>query len=142
MKTLSILPGCSDHEHATWIVGPVGHSRDSDLVEESNWQVACERLGTADPEGQDHEIHRFGHWAVGWVEEIAYRPGSEVARVADEIRESLDSYAILDEMHYSGLEFELESANCPEILDEVRRAISRQAPDLESRLDTLTDPAL
>lgn len=37
MKTLSLLPGCSSHPHKNWIIGPVGHSRDSTILEESNW---------------------------------------------------------------------------------------------------------
>jgi hypothetical protein len=107
-KTLSILPGCDDHEHATWLIGPVGHHRDSDTVEEANWQCVTERFAELDPEQSTWEIHRFGHWAVGWVEEIAYVPGSAVARAAAEFRRRLDNYPVLDEMRLEWLESELE----------------------------------
>jgi len=105
-KTLAILPGGHDHDHAQWLIGPVGHHRDSDLVEESNWQTMLASYREIDPEELDHEVHRFGHFAVGWVEEIAYRPGSAVAVEADRLRERLEGYPILDEDHHSMLESE------------------------------------
>lgn len=124
VKLLRILPGCSDHEHASWFIGPVGHHRDSDLIEESNWQVMLARYREIDPDERDHEIHRFGHWGVGWIEEVAYRPGSAVERAADAMRKALDGYPILDEMHHSMLEYEAvgeawTSWQC----DEVRREL-------------------
>lgn len=108
MKTVSVLPGCSDHEHADWLIGPVGVHRDSDPVDRSNWETVIDAYDQADPDGTDHEILHFGHWAVGWVEEVAYRPGSKCAELADEFRERLEAYPILDERRYSLLELEGE----------------------------------
>lgn len=105
-KTLALLPGCSNHEHRNWLIGPVGHHRDSDTVEESNWQVMLDAMSDADPSGENYEVHRFGHWAVGWVEEIAARPGSKCAALAAELRERLDNYPLLDEEHHADLESE------------------------------------
>lgn len=133
MKTLAILPGCSSHEHASWYIGPCGVHRDSDTIARSNWDVMLARYREIDPEERDHEVHRFGHWAVGWVEECAYRPGSDVARAADEMRTSLDAYPILSDDHHS----ELESVEGTEAWDswqcrEVRRDIAKE---LVSRID-------
>jgi hypothetical protein len=110
MKTLRNMPGGYGHEHAEWLIGPVGQHRDSDAIERSNFEVTTTRLNEIDPEGNDHEVHHFGHFAVGWVEEIATRPGSPCAALADDIRAQLEGYAILDEMHCSQLEAE-ESDN-------------------------------
>lgn len=106
MKTLALLPNCSDHEHRDWYIGPVGHSRDSSLLEECNWDSMIASYTAADPDGNDHEILRFGHFAVGWIEEVAYRPGSKVAEVAETIREQLESYCVLDEEALSESEHE------------------------------------
>ena len=109
VKTLAILPGGRDHEHAAWFIGPVGHHRDSDLVEESNWDTMIAAYRAIDPDEQDHEVHRFGHFAVGWVEEIAYRPGSAVAAEADRLRARLEDYPILDDDAHSQMECDAAS---------------------------------
>lgn len=104
---LKDLPGCRGHEHAEWLVGPVGHHRDSDAVEESNWRAMCAEYARVDPGMADHEIHYFRHWAVGWVEEVAYRPGSKVAEVAAQLRARLDIYPVLDEFLLAEVEHEM-----------------------------------
>lgn len=129
IKTLALLPGGRSHEHAAWLIGPVGQSRDSDLVETSNWHVATAGLHALDPEGIDHEIHRFGHWAVGWIEEIATRPGSACAALADELREALAEYPFLDEDHHSALEYEAvyeawDTWQCRDVKREVGKVIN------------------
>lgn len=91
-------------DHSAWLVGPVGQSRDSDTGERSNWHAATSALATLDPDGLDHEIHRFGHWACGWVEEIATRPGSPCATLADTMRAQLADYPILNDDHHGALE--------------------------------------
>lgn len=105
-KTLGILPGCARHEHANWHIGPVGHSRDSSPEEESNWQVTLAAFDSVDPDHKHHEVHKFGHWACGWIEEVAYDPGANIASLAAELRERLESYPILDERHLAYLELE------------------------------------
>lgn len=142
VKTLALLPGGQALDNSDWQIGPVGHSRDSDLVEESNWQSMLASYLAVDPDQTDHEVHRFGHFAVGWIEEVAYRPGSKVATIANTIRAQLKEYPILDELAYSELEFELESENWHEILRELRRQVVKGEPDLERFLDKLDDDAL
>lgn len=103
---LSALPGCHNHEHKDWVIGPVGVHRDSEPIDRCNWEVVTELFAKLDPEYLDHEIHHFGHWAVGWVDEIAYRPGSAIATEASKIRAGLEDYAILDEDRLGMMELE------------------------------------
>lgn len=151
--TLSKLPGCYNHEHADWNIGPCGQTRDSDTIEESNFRVAVASLAAIDPDEQDHEVHRFGHWACGWIEEIATRPGSPCDVLANELRESIDSYPILNEHDHSQLECDLEAENFPSIMRDLKRDLLAEfksridpedteampADDLEEWLDTLDD---
>lgn len=76
-------------------IGPVGQSRDSDPYEASNFAAACTILDDA---GARYAVASFGHWAVGWVEELAHDMGdpATVAAVAA-IRARLDRYPLLDE---------------------------------------------
>lgn len=90
-------------DHAAWLVVPVGRNRDSLAMAESNFQAAVDLLGG---EGEDVEIHRFGHWAVGWCEVLIVRPDTDAARKAVEIEERLAGYAILDDNDLSAREAE------------------------------------
>ena len=78
-------------------------TRDSDLLSESNWEVALEKLGG---ESDDVQILRFGHWACGWLEYLCVREGTPQYQLAEEMEESLDGYPVLDDEHYSNLESE------------------------------------
>jgi len=100
-----------------WAIGPVGRHRDSDVLQESNFSVACQDLHRdAGPERGPYdddddatgtwEVVRFGHWAVGWVEEIAYRIDGPAATAACRIAGQLEVSAVLDEMDYSEREYE------------------------------------
>jgi len=77
-----------------------GHSRDSSILEESNYQRILEDL-IADFGEDSIEIHSVNHWACGWIEEILIDPTNRalIERV-EEIREDLESYCIYDEIDY------------------------------------------
>lgn len=84
-----------------------GRSRDSDVLEESNFHVALKALGG---ESGTVVVVRDFHWAVGWVEAIRiHASDAEALREADELREKREDYCILDEDDFS--EREWESAN-------------------------------
>ena len=95
---------CEDRQD--WLVLPVGRNRDSDCLSESNWATTIKRLGG---DGEDVEIHRFGHWACGWFEIVMVRPGSPAEKVAEDVESDLDAYPILDESDLG--EREQEAAN-------------------------------
>jgi len=95
----------------------VGHSRDSDALEESNFVCMLRELGG---ESDVITLVRESHWLVGWVEWIAIEAdGSDESdkalRIADEIKDKLKDYPVLDEEHLSNLEQEHADqtwANC------------------------------
>ena len=87
-----------------WIVAPVGQNRDSGCLERSNWRIVLGTLTDADPDGEDHEDHRFGHWACGWFEIIIARPGSRCADILEDWERALADYPVADEMDWSMLQ--------------------------------------
>lgn len=98
----------SDAESRGWAVigvGPVGQHRDSDCLARSNFEVIYSDLSSRF--GESVDIARFGHWAVGWVEEIIFDAGRfEVSRAVVDWRDKLEAYPVADEDHYCNLEFE------------------------------------
>jgi hypothetical protein len=81
----------------------LGQSRDSDALERSNFTRGLEIIGG---ESDTVLVVRDSHWAVGWVETIYIHESDEKAlRAADEVRAALADYPIVDESHYSDLEW-------------------------------------
>ena len=85
-----------------WLVLPTIQTRDSDALERSNFHIAREALG----DGDDVEVHQFGHWACGWFEVIIVRPDTPSAETAQGICIDLENHPVLDEYHFSELEWE------------------------------------
>lgn len=112
----------------TWAVGPVGRTRDSGALESSNWETVTEDLEERF-EG-DVEILRFGHFAVGWIEELAWRAVddrgqiTDVARAAWQWYQALERYPVASEEDLSERESEIQ-------LDNVREAMR----DYYNRMD-------
>ena len=92
-------------EYSEYYRGP-GRSRDSEILEKSNFAVALERLGG---ESDTVLVARSGHWLCGWVEEILVHP-SDVEAVAElqVIVSELQQYPVLDDEDYSDREQEKE----------------------------------
>lgn len=88
-------------DRQAWLVLPVGQNRDSGTLARSNFMTALDMLGG---ESDTCEVHRFNHWAVGWLEIIIVEPSMESR--AQDIQNSLDNYPILNEEHHSQLEYE------------------------------------
>jgi hypothetical protein len=89
-------------ERGSWLVA-AGQHRDSDSIERSNFAAMLKRLGG---ESDTVAVERESHWAVGWVEHLLIDPG-DTAKVeaAQEMRESIADYPLLDESHHSELEY-------------------------------------
>lgn len=83
----------------------LGQHRDSDSLDRSNFETALKMLGG---EGEHVIVARATHWAVGWVETIMiHRDASEeILLIGEEIQESLEDYPVLDEDHWSQLEYD------------------------------------
>ena len=88
-------------------------NRDSDSLTRSNFICALELLGG---ESDNVEVHRFGHWACGWWEVIAIKKHNgkfingepiltEEYQIAEQIEDGLESYPVVDETHWSELEY-------------------------------------
>jgi hypothetical protein len=123
-----------------WLVVMV-RTRDSDVLTESNWDAALERLGG---ESESVEVHSFGHWACGWFEVMAVRWYTNAHAEGSDIRDDLDSYPILDEDDFSNREMEeadrvwKDCFNLKERFEYFRNNRSEFEPDnLESLMDCM-----
>ena len=109
-KYKDFAPTCFDQQgymlenRQDWYVLPVGRNRDSGILTESNFQTATEILGGE--RTNIMEIHRFGHWGIGWFEIIIVNPrAGKTMRKAINIEENLADYPILDESDWSAREW-------------------------------------
>lgn len=89
----------------------LSRTRDSDILEESNFAVALAALGGEtgfDDEGHaEVAVVRESHWAVGWLEWIAvHEAATEKIAIAEKLLERLENYPVLDEEDYSAREYE------------------------------------
>lgn len=99
-------PTCFDRhivldDREDWLVLPVGQNRDSGPREQSNFDAALKILGG---EGEQVEVHRFGHWACGWFEIIICDPS--MSSMFDDIVSALEDYPVLDDEDLSRREHE------------------------------------
>lgn len=95
-----------DGEYQDWLVGPCGQTRDSGVLDKSNFSALLKALAEVDPAANDYQIFRMGHWGPGWYEVVLVRPGSAAAKVAAETACALADYPVLDDEDYSERENE------------------------------------
>jgi len=79
--------------------------RDSKRLERSNFECIEKAL---DPEGEKETVLniRTGHWAFGWFEWImVHESDIETLKIAEEIVCALADYPVVNEEHYSELEW-------------------------------------
>lgn len=93
-----------------------GRSRDSDCLEESNFEAVLAALDSVEYDEDEWDGHSpylvvsENHWAVGWVEWIAIHEDAEKhLMMADSLREAANDYPVIDESDYC--ERESEAAN-------------------------------
>ncbi len=101
-------------DRQNWLVLPCGQNRDSEALDLSNFENALEILGG---ESETVEVHRFGHWACGWIEIIIVQPDTEEHSKALEIESALENYPVLNDEDFSAREYE-------ESLEYIRNAVS------------------
>lgn len=99
--------------------------RDSDILDQSNWEVIKDDMISRYGHGDDPDVfvHRSMHWAHGWSEELAVRVYDKryptVKIISDAFvaimawTEKLEDYPVADEQHYS----EMEHADAIETLE-------------------------
>ena len=82
------------------------HCRDSDLVNESNWNCFLDTLKGYEAH---YHVECASHWGVGWVEYILLRPTAP-EKLKDELESmlaALTDYPLLDDEDYSRREWEV-----------------------------------
>lgn len=90
-------------EWPEWYVA-AGQHRDTDSLTRSNFECTLRELGG---ESETVRVIRESHWAVGWVEWIGiHESDSKALEIADEIAAALEDYPVVDEDHWSNLEYE------------------------------------
>lgn len=112
--------------YKTRAVGPTVVHRESDSATRSDRQV-MEAYLRALPfeEGKDWEFSRVGHPAVGWCEKLSFRvlekDGSvtQIARHIHGIFEKQKEYVVLDEDHWTELEWEEKEEDCSNVLQDL-----------------------
>lgn len=108
----------------------VGKHRDSGLLDISNFEVISEDVQKRFPD--DVEVVRFGHWAVGWVDELmvrVYDAQGEITpafEAAAEWRGALEDYPVASDEDYSRREYEATLEN---IKDAGHNYVSDAAPE-------------
>lgn len=100
------IRGLGLEDRQDWLVAPCGLSRDSGVRETANWRAMLRALGG---ESDDVEIHRFGHWACGWLEIVIVRPDSAAATEAESIECGLADYPIVCDTTHGEVESEFAS---------------------------------
>jgi len=87
----------------------LGRTRDSDNLDNSNFETALTELGG---ESDTVKVICENHWAVGWVEWIGINESDDtVLQLADEMKDRLSDYPILNEDDYSQREWESYNDN-------------------------------
>lgn len=93
---------CGEHWDEYFVF--LGQHRESDSLSRSNYQRGLELIGG---ESETVLTIRERHWAVGWVEWIAIHESDEEAlKKADAIAGRLEAYPVVDEDHWTALEWE------------------------------------
>ncbi len=115
----------------TWSLGPVILSRDSKLLEQSNHDALIRHLESDPSLADDWQILTVNHWAVGWVEHLAFRAVDDhgaptrMMRVVKDWFDHLADYPVADDSDYSEKEYEATLKN---IEDVGSRFVKSRAP--------------
>jgi hypothetical protein len=89
----------------TWGFSGISVHRDSDVLDQSNWETITNDLQERFPD--DCYIYSANHWAVGWLDHLAIRvvdKYGEPTKVLDAVVDwanALEDYPVADEDDYS-----------------------------------------
>ena len=87
----------------TWSIGQFAVHRDSTLLDQSNWDAILKILEKQNFGAEDFQIVQTSHWAVGWVDHLAYRVLDDNGNVTPihslmvQLHDEIENYPILDE---------------------------------------------
>ena len=127
----------------------IGRSRDSRLLESSNWKCIVQDLEEKFGPEQCGEygddgfcgaekvteagkptwfIIRDSHWAVGWVETLyIHQDAKDIVAWAEAVEKRLDNYPLYNEDHYSEMEWEQKQGYWEDCDAEERVALMKKA---------------
>jgi len=114
--------------------------RDSLAVTRSNYICGLEAIG-----GESDTVRcvNEGHWAVGWVEWIAiHKSDAKALELADELEGALSDYPVLNDAHWSELEYSeaCEYWESMSVRDRVEYCARAGQSIFAARRDWFTDP--
>ena len=93
-----IKAGKPEVAQSNWECAPISLCRDSDPLEQANFDAFVDLLDKADPYAAAWEIIYFDHFAVGWTGHVFINPASApLIKLADEARAQLAKYPCLNE---------------------------------------------
>ena len=77
-------------------------TRDSSLIERSNWNSFITRLDEIGSErAACYEIIHCRHWSCGWIDFLVINPRNiKMIELAEEILEKLEDYPVIDDDNY------------------------------------------
>ena len=100
IDNISNYTGDLHEDKNDWYIAPVAFTRDSCILETSNWESFLRNLNELKSE-KDWFIKRTSHWACGWFEIILIRPNTPTHEMSIETENSLSDYPVIDEEDYS-----------------------------------------
>ena len=101
-------------------ISVVSQSRDSEILDQSNFAAALDLLG-GEADDESVIVTRFGHWGCGWFETIMVSVNStEKLNTAREILNALDAYPVLDDDDLCAREQEDIAEHAKECASDVR----------------------
>lgn len=123
----------------------IGYHRDSDHIDESNWDRILEGIGenpSAAEECRGLLVVREHHWAVGWVEWCAvHETDTELLKRCDEILGGLkDCYPVYDDEDLGRRESEEQYETIRQLVDDFDNKLYLYVdPDTGEDLTKMTD---
>lgn len=118
------------------VVAGIGRNRDSEIMDESNFDKALELLGG---ESKTIQVHCFGHWACGWFELITVDPKDKKAlAIAAKITQDLKEYPVLDDDDYFEREYEYQESYAESAKESVAKVLVKLF-DLPEELESDSD---
>jgi len=89
-----------------WLIAvELGTHRDADALTRSNYATLENRLRAVDGNEDTWHEESSSHWGVGWTANVAVKPGTNAETVLRAAVVQLETYPVLDEEHFSDLEF-------------------------------------
>ena len=88
----------------------------AEILDQSNWSTIQRELEKVDPDGNDHSVASFGHWATPY-ELMRIKAGTEAHAVAERLMARYANHPVLDESDFSDRETQAFSDDLTRVLN-------------------------